>query len=64
MKRHDRVEVDALPKCDFCSAEAHVDGRTVAGPWAYMCVIDSVLHGVGLGLGSGQRLVLRRQVRH
>lgn len=25
------------PKCDFCGEPASVDGKTLMGPWAYMC---------------------------
>jgi hypothetical protein len=43
-------------KCQFCGANAVYDGRTVDGPWAYMCQQCMYNHGVGLGLGRGQRL--------
>lgn len=26
-----------LCKCDFCNATAVYDGKTLIGPWAYMC---------------------------
>ena len=26
-----------MPKCDFCNNDAVYDGKTVKGPWAYMC---------------------------
>ena len=51
------VRVPKLPTCDFCSAEAEYDGKTVMGPWAYMCRAHFEVLGVGLGLGKGQRLV-------
>lgn len=47
-----------MPKCDICGAEAAYDGKTTMGPWAYMCGEDFKWHGVGLGTGLGQRLVL------
>lgn len=54
-----------LPACDVCvqqgvkpPAEASYDGRTVYGPWAYMCQQHWVTVGCGqLGTGYGQRLV-------
>jgi len=50
------VIVPKKPKCDFCNAEAEFDGRTVLGPWAYMCDLHFGQYGVGLGLGRGQKL--------
>ena len=38
--------------------KASYDGKTTDGPWAYMCQQHFGWHGVGLGLGRGQRLVL------
>jgi hypothetical protein len=60
------VKVASLPPCDLCKdlgretpAPAAYDGKTVYGPWAYMCEEHWLLHGVGqLGTGYGQRLVL------
>jgi hypothetical protein len=56
------VEVASLPKCDLCPASdaalAAYDARTVMGPWANMCEGHFTHYGVGLGTGSGQRLVL------
>ena len=58
--------VDEIPKCDFArlhsaslDTAATVDGKTLAGPWAFMCERHFQVYGVGLGLGKGQRLVLR-----
>lgn len=60
--------VSALPPCDICKmnagdmkgenvALAKYDARTVAGPWANMCVTHFALHTNGeLGTGKGQRL--------
>jgi hypothetical protein len=59
------VVVSALPDCDICKAvrgeqvAARYDGKTVHGPWAYMCEEHFDSHGVGLGTGRGQRLVVR-----
>ena len=59
------AKVISLPTCDFCKQdpggdlrEAKYDGKTYAGPWGYMCEEHYQEHGVGLGLGIGQRLVL------
>lgn len=61
----EQVVVSVIPPCDFCKeghsgeqVPAAVDGRTASGMWAYMCEAHFTLHGVGLGTGKGQRLVL------
>lgn len=56
----DTVKVSAIPACDVCRAKpAAYDGKTVGGPWAYMCEGCWQRIGVGqLGTGYGQRLVL------
>ncbi len=61
---HTEVEVERLPACDICSqqgqhAKAHYDGKTLMGPWGYMCKPHFEALGVGLGLGRGQRLIVR-----
>lgn len=58
------VEVPALPECDVCAGEgvarpAAYDGKTIYGPWAYMCQEHMEGLGVGLGTGLGQRLIVR-----
>jgi len=55
--------VAEYPKCDFCKEQgvdkdAHYDGRTVNGMWAFMCMEHFSLVGTGLGTGFGQRLIL------
>jgi hypothetical protein len=59
----EQVIVDVLPLCDFCpptsGRKAKIDGKTKQGPWANMCSIHFGVHGVGLGTGQGQLLVLR-----
>lgn len=52
--------VKKRPDCDFgCGMEAKFDGRTIMGPWAYMCVDHWVQYGPGrLGIGHGQKLAL------
>jgi len=57
----DIVPVDRLPACDFCGEQAHYDGKTVLGSWAYMCSACFAVHGVGLGTGCGQVLVPREK---
>jgi hypothetical protein len=58
------VEVTQLPSCDFCKIDEHktvpakYDGKTVLGPWAYMCGAHYSKFGLGLGTGVGQRLIL------
>lgn len=43
--------------CEFCKRQPDiiVDGKTTQGPWAWMCVEDHKIHGVGLGTGKGQK---------
>lgn len=59
--------VAELPPCDIHGltrdtvVPARYDGATRQGPWAYMCDGCFTTHGVGLGLGRGQRLFLGRQ---
>ncbi len=36
---------------------ASYDGKTVGGPWAYMCQRHFESHGTGLGTGIGQKLI-------
>ena len=54
--------VAVYPDCDLCppglQRVARFDGKTNMGPWAYMCDTHFRAHGVGLGLGRGQRLIL------
>lgn len=61
----DKAYVTALPECDICKHEgaatinpAHYDGKTVMGPWANMCLTHFASHGVGLGTGRGQELIV------
>jgi len=60
VKPHTEVVVSKLPKCDFCSATAQYDGKTRMGPWANMCPMHFRTYGVGLGLGRGQKLILKK----
>lgn len=52
------------PMCDLCGSQdgvapAKYDGRTIMGMWALMCEFHFRVMGVGLGLGRGQRLVVK-----
>lgn len=60
-----QVTVSVLPDCDIHKHAtpsvihpAAYDGKTVMGPWGYMCEDAFASVGVGLGTGRGQRLVL------
>ncbi len=62
-KMHESVKVPRIPDCDICksageTAVAVVDGKTTFGPWANMCEPHFAQHGVGLGTGRGQMLIL------
>jgi hypothetical protein len=49
-----------ITTCDVCEGTVStmfVDGRMTAGPWANMCRVCFVNHGVGLGTGRGQKYV-------
>jgi hypothetical protein len=59
-KPHTQVEVFRIPKCDFCEKPAQYDGRTGIGPWANMCQMHFYEYGTGLGLGKGQKLILKK----
>ena len=60
--KYDDTATDVLkvrPDCDICqNRKAAVDGATHQGPWGYMCIPCHEVHGVGLGLGKGQRLLI------
>jgi hypothetical protein len=54
------VKVDRIPVCDVCNTvPAAYDAKTAGGPWGYLCEGCFARHGVGLGTGRGQRLILR-----
>ena len=55
------VTVSNIPQCQFCSAPAAYDAKTHMGPWAYLCEKCFKRHGIGLGLGKGQRLVRKEE---
>jgi hypothetical protein len=60
----DTTYVMNYPSCDICkyeqsrTSEAHYDGRTTSGQWAYMCETHFASRGLGLGTGKGQRLIV------
>jgi len=59
---HTSTLVDSPRYCDFCDTtktEAKYDGATSMGPWAYMCEQHYSQYGEGLGLGLGQRLIVK-----
>ncbi len=68
-KADTEVVVDKYPPCDFCNQHepsiiyqaAHYDGNTDFG-WAYMCDEHFKIYGKGLGLGKGQKLLLKRSL--
>ena len=56
--------VDELPPCDLCKMEgknepAEYDARTRTGQWGNLCQDHFDQQGCRLGLGFGQKLVLR-----
>lgn len=65
MRNLTEVAVPELPPCDFCKIDddkiipAEYDGKTVMGPWAYMCGAHYSKYGMGLGTGVGQRLIVK-----
>lgn len=60
-KDHTQIEVLELPPCDIpgCKEVARYDGKTSHGPWANMCEEHFDSLGVGLGLGKGQKLIIK-----
>jgi len=63
-----QTEVTNLPNCDIClqkdgiKTPAKYDGKINQKPycWAFMCEIHFRAYGIGLGVGRGQKLVVRR----
>lgn len=53
--------VPEYPKCCLCPDEAHFDCKIAGGSWGYVCDAHFLLVGGPLGIGRGQRLVLRRE---
>ena len=51
------IHLNPPAQCDVCKAnitEEFVDGMTVYGPWANMCMSCFNIIGIGLGTGRGQ----------
>lgn len=59
-----KAQSQALAKAgiaiEFRVQRAFYDGKTLLGPWAYMCQSHFDSHGVGLGLGRGQILMPKK----
>lgn len=56
--------VSSLPHCDHCWAKgrhrvADYDAKTAHGYWAYLCEAHFIETGGQLGLGKGQRLIVK-----
>lgn len=53
---------EAPARCDGCDEMLEgtfIDGKTIFGHWAIMCENCHTTHGVGLGIGKGQRYNLK-----
>lgn len=56
--------VEAIPACNVCKEKglpnipALFDCKTIAGPWAFLCLPHYRAIGYGLGMGLGQILML------
>jgi hypothetical protein len=69
MGDHTSTIIDEVRYCDLLGwddvhkgvkVEAEYDGATTpTGQWAYMCETHYRRYGIGLGLGMGQRLILK-----
>lgn len=47
-----------MKMCNFCNKllnDSAIDGATIYGPWAWMCVKCHILIGMGLGIGRSQK---------
>ena len=59
---HTETTVTYLPQCNLCTTkQAAYDARTVLGFWASLCEGCFHIYGVGLGLGRGQKLILKER---
>ena len=64
MNDHTSTIIDEPKYCDFCNdgdakVKAAYDAQTEMGSWAFMCEEHYKRYGVGLGLGVGQRLIVK-----
>lgn len=50
------VQMDELPKCNFCEEQAEFDDKTKMGSWAYMCRKHEIQYGVGIGTKLEKRV--------
>ncbi|MBT0774168.1 hypothetical protein KIH74_34805 [Kineosporia sp. J2-2] len=63
----DETYIPAPVSCDIHRIEhgehriAQYDAKTRQGPWANLCPDCFAEHGIGLGTGKGQRLVVGRR---
>lgn len=58
MNEERRVTKTSPEDCEWCGDSIKndfVDGKLKVGPWCDMCLDCHKKHGVGLGLGKGQR---------
>ena len=71
MNDHTSVEIFSPHYCDFhvvdskgeqAKVPAEYDAATTMGPWADMCESHFRQFGTGLGLGKGQRLILKSAI--
>lgn len=61
LRFQEQPELEEYPRCDFCDKEAHYDAKTKMGPWAYCCEDHFKERGMGLGLGKGQLITIKKQ---
>lgn len=67
MENNTEVEVLTLLNCDLCLKQnqhiekAVYDCKTTFGSWAHLCQYHFDNYGIGLGLGKGQKLVVKNQ---
>ena len=62
IQKHFEVEVDSIPECDLCydHQKAVYDCKVVGqSAWANLCEKHFSIYGCGLGLGKGQKLILK-----
>ena len=59
------TKLDRYPRCDLCGKPARYDFATTHGVWAYGCqtCYEQFRLYPDLGMGKGQKLVLKKQVR-
>ena len=63
MNPHTSTEVAVLPKCDYCDKLAAYDAKTCLGPWTNLCHEHYAKYGIGLGLGKGQKLIVKENIK-